>query len=191
MKNSDHYKANDRAIELIAEIMQREGGFSNHPHDAGGATRFGVTQAVARESGYQGDMRDLPEYRARQILMQHYYFAPKFHLIGPFSPDISGELTDTGINMGPRVASRYLQASLNAFNQQGSRYRDLIVDGKVGRGTIGALNAYLKHRGKPGEQVMLKALNVLQGADYIALSQKKQKENESFVYGWLKNRVSL
>jgi len=191
MQKDTYSRANNRVIALITEIMQREGGFSNHPHDAGGATRFGVTKAVARANGYKGAMRDLPKNRAQDILLQRYYFAPKFHLLDPLSPAISGELTDTGVNMGPLTASLYLQRCLNAFNQQGSRYRDLTIDGRVGNKTIKALSAYLSHRTDTGEQVMLKALNILQGADYIEFSQTGSKANESFVYGWLKNRVSL
>ncbi|MEZ0150113.1 MAG: glycoside hydrolase family 108 protein [Candidatus Reddybacter sp.] len=191
MTTDAYIKANNRAIEVIAEIMQREGGFSSHPHDAGGATRFGVTEAVARATGYRGAMRDLPKDSAQRILLRRYYFDPKFNRLDPLSPAISGELTDTGINMGPLTACIYLQRALNAFNQQGSRYRDLNIDGKVGNKTISALSAYLKYRGTAGEKVILKALNILQGADYIAFSQSGDKKNESFVYGWLKNRVSL
>jgi Glycosyl hydrolase 108 len=43
--------------QLIDDVIGREGGYSNHPADRGGATRWGVTEAVARAHGYRGDMR--------------------------------------------------------------------------------------------------------------------------------------
>ena len=33
---------------LIDEVIDREGGYVNHPADKGGPTRWGVTEAVAR-----------------------------------------------------------------------------------------------------------------------------------------------
>ena len=41
---------------LIDGVIGREGGYSNHPADRGGPTRWGVTEAVARANGYRGDM---------------------------------------------------------------------------------------------------------------------------------------
>jgi lysozyme family protein len=43
----------------IADLIAREGGYSNNPNDAGGETCFGITEAVARAYGYTGEMVDL------------------------------------------------------------------------------------------------------------------------------------
>jgi lysozyme family protein len=51
--------------QLIDEVIGREGGYSNHPADRGGATRWGVTEAVARAHGYRGDMRSFPRASCR------------------------------------------------------------------------------------------------------------------------------
>ena len=40
-----------------------------------------------------------------------------------------------------------------------------------------------------GEVVLVRALNSLQGAFYVELAEKRQKD-EAFVYGWLLNRVA-
>ena len=45
---------------LIDALIDREGGFVDHPADSGGPTCFGITQAVARAHGYAGPMRQLP-----------------------------------------------------------------------------------------------------------------------------------
>ncbi len=57
-------------------------------------------------------------------------------------------------------------------------------------GILGALEAFLKHRGRDGEIVMLTALNALQGERYIYLCEKRE-ENEDFVFGWFLHRVVI
>jgi lysozyme family protein len=54
-------------------LVGNEGSFCNNPKDPGGATRWGVTQRVARSNGYQGDMRDLPIETAREIAKKLYW----------------------------------------------------------------------------------------------------------------------
>ncbi|HGV2852360.1 TPA: putative peptidoglycan-binding domain-containing protein, partial [Escherichia coli] len=110
--------------------------------------------------------------------------------VATLSPDIAAELCDTGVNMGPTVASRMLQRWLNVFNQQGRLYPDMDTDGRIGPRTINALRAYLQKRGKDGELVLVKALNCTQGDRYLELAEKREA-NESFVYGWMKERVAV
>jgi lysozyme family protein len=180
-----------KTIEAIIDaILEKEGGFVHHPHDRGGPTRYGITRSVARLNGWTGKVSDLPESLARNIYFEQYYRGPGFHLINNFASAIAKELMDTGVNMGPGVAVQFLQRSLNALNQEAKLYPDLKVDGFLGNKTLTALQAYLDHRRVEGEDVLLKALNCLQGERYIALAEKRE-ENESFVFGWLKERVQL
>ena len=46
--------------ELIDALIDREGGYANHPSDRGGPTNFGITETVARAHGFSGPMRSLP-----------------------------------------------------------------------------------------------------------------------------------
>ncbi len=46
--------------QYLDELIKREGGYVNNPADRGGATKYGITQAVARENGWNGNMKDLP-----------------------------------------------------------------------------------------------------------------------------------
>ena len=176
--------------ELISGIISREGGFVKHVDDPGGATRFGITEAVARRAGYIGHISELPEALARRIYREMYYEGPKFDQVAKLSEKIAEELTDTGVNMGVGVASTFLQRALNVLNQQAKLYPDLVVDGQLGPRSLAALNSYLGHRGKAGEIVMLKLLNCLQGARYVELAEKNPKL-ESFLYGWIANRVEI
>lgn len=177
--------------ELIDEIIRVEGGYSDNPNDSGGKTKYGITEKVARANGYTGDMRDLHIELARGIYYRRYVVEPGFDKVMLLSPVIAAELVDTGVNMGPAVAGKFLQSALNAFNQRGTLWPDLVVDGGVGQKTISALASHLRKRGeRDGVRVLLVALNALQGARYIELSQMGEHKNEDFVFGWMLNRVT-
>jgi lysozyme family protein len=176
---------------IIEGVIGREGRYSNHPDDRGGPTRWGITQRVARANGYHGDMRQLPREVAKSIYMNEYVVRPGFAAIMAISEPLAEELVDTGVNMGPGVPSLYLQKCLNALNNKGKFYNDIIEDGDVGLATLNALKAYFRARkGPEGEKVLLTALNCLQGARYIELATKRTA-NESFIYGWLRTRIAL
>lgn len=175
--------------ELIDELVEREGGYVNHPADRGGPTCFGITEAVARAHGYAGAMAELPREVAATIYRRLYWLRPRFNQVAGRAPRIAAELFDTGANMGPAVAATFLQRALTALNRGGKDYPDLVPDGRVGSATLAALDAYLRARGrKGGETVLLRALEALQGERYLRLAEKRPT-NERFLYGWLANRI--
>lgn len=174
---------------IIEDVLANEGGYVNDPRDAGGETMYGITIATARANGYQGKMRDLPRETAFEIYKRRYVVAPGFDRIAAISMPVAAELVDTGVNMGPAVAGKFLQRALNALNNQGKDFADLTVDGIVGAGTQAALSAFLRKRGAEGETVLLAALNALQGERYISLGEARQA-NEAFMYGWFRTRVA-
>jgi lysozyme family protein len=173
---------------LIEEVIAREGGYSDHPADRGGPTRFGITQAVARAEGFGGDMRDLPRMTAIRIYRALYWERPAFAFVAEIAPFVAAELFDTGVNMGTGVAAGFLQRALNALNRNARDYPDLILDRQFGAKTLAALAAFLKLRGPRGETVLLKAMEALQGERYIGLAERRPG-NEAFLYGWLANRL--
>lgn len=175
---------------IFDEILGKEGGYVNHPDDKGGPTKWGITEKVARAHGYQGNMRDLTRGQALEILEADYWYGPRFDQVSALSPSIAAELCDTGVNMGPNVASKFFQRWLTALNMRGKLYPDLVADGAIGPRTITALRGYLSVRGKEGELVLLKALNCSQGARYLELAEARVA-NEAFLYGWVKERVEL
>jgi lysozyme family protein len=178
----------NRAIDHIIAI---EGGYVNHKDDLGKKTKYGITEAVARQNGYQGDMKEMPLSLARDIYTRQYWTAPGFDKILPTSEAIAAEVLDTGVNMGPGPAGAFLQRALNAFSQNGELYPMLRVDGKIGPATISALQGYMRARGRSGgEAVLLKALNSLQGARYIELTEQRT-QNAAFTFGWFSQRVSM
>jgi lysozyme family protein len=174
---------------LIDALIDREGGYVDHPADKGGATCFGITQAVARAHGYAGPMRQLPRSEAVTIYLRLYWLRPRLEMIAKRSSRLAAELFDTGVNMGPAVAVTFLQRALTALNRGGKDYPDLTPDGRVGPATLAALDTFLKIRGaSSGETVLLRALEALQGERYLRLAERRPA-NEAFLYGWLANRM--
>jgi len=173
---------------LIDEVIGREGGYSHHPADRGGPTRWGITEAVARANGYGGDMRALPRERAVAIYRKIYWHGPRFDRVAEHAPKLAAELFDTGVNMGPPVAANFLRRALNALNRGASDFPDVATTGAVDDALIAALAGLLARRGSAGEIVLLKAVEALQGERYLALAERRPA-NEAFLYGWLANRL--
>lgn len=173
--------------QTINRIIEVEGGYVNDPSDSGGETNFGITIAKARECGYTDAMCDLPRSLAFDIYAERYWDALCADGLLALSPAVCEEVVDTGVNMGVGRAGKFLQRSLNVLNRQAKSYHDLKVDGRIGEITIDALRDYLALR---DESVLVKSLNCLQGAYYITLAERREKD-ERFIYGWLKNRVVI
>ncbi len=178
----------DLVERLIDGLIEREGGYVNHPADRGGPTHYGITEAVARAHGYAGAMRDMPRSEAEAIYRRLYWLRPNLAAVARHSPTIAEELFDTGVNMGPAVAVTFLQRALNALNRGGSDYPDLLPDGRIGAVTLDALRRFRAARGKSGDIVLLRALDALQGERYLRLAERRPA-NEAFLYGWLANRI--
>lgn len=164
------------------------GAFTNDPADAGGATRWGITQRTL--AGYLGhpatlaDVQDLTRAEAIAIYRTDYVTAPGFEKLVDMSMSVALEVIDTGVNMGVGTAARYLQRCLNVLDDAPT----LVADGDCGPRTVAALTDYLRRRGAEGESVLVAALNALQGADYIRLAETKAFDRK-WIYGWLKQRV--
>ncbi len=163
----------------IEEVLANEGGYTNDSRDAGGETNFGITIATARANGYTGPMRDMTRDFAREVYMRQYVQRPGFDKVAALSMPIAYELVDTGVNMGPAVAGKFLQRALNLLTEA-----NLVQDGVVGKASVAALDAFLRRRGAEGEKRLLALLNAFQGERYASLAEGRAA-NRAFIYGWL------
>jgi len=175
---------------LIAEVIDREGGYVNHPADRGGPTCWGITLQVARDNGYVGDMRALPRSFAAKIYANRYWHSLGLDEVAELNQDLALVLFDFGVNSGPGRAAEYLQGQLNVLNDRGRLYDDIEVDGGVGPSTLGALRAFADARGETGLEVLSHAMN----AERIVFCRRLAERNESqeaFAYGWFRRVVEL
>lgn len=173
---------------LIDELIEREGGYVNHPADRCGPTRWGITEAVARQQGYSGDMRHLPQSEAAAIYRRLYWVKPGYDQLAQIAPKLAAELFDTGVNMGTATATGFLQRALNALNRNQADYPDIKIDRQLGSITLSAAERFLKSRGAAAESALIKAVDALQGAHYVRLAETRPSQ-EAFLYGWIANRI--
>jgi lysozyme family protein len=114
-------------LTAFEKLLKHEGGFSNHPSDPGGKTRYGVTEAVAREVGYRGDMRELPLDLAQRIYKERYWDAVQAESL---PADVRYIVFDGAVNSGVVQSAKWLQRACGVKD-----------DGVVGPQTIRAANA--------------------------------------------------
>lgn len=112
--------------QAFQTILGHEGGYSDHPADRGGPTMYGITQAVAREVGFKGDMRELPVDLAKRIYRERYWNPIR-------ADDLPASLRlaafDAAVNSGVGQAIKWLQRAAGV--------RD---DGVIGPVTLQAVN---------------------------------------------------
>ena len=114
----------DQAFDIL---LKHEGGFSDHAADPGGKTRFGITEAVAREVGYRGDMRELPLDLAKRTYKDRYWDAVR---ADELPEAVRYTVFDAAVNSGPRQAILWIQRAVGV--------RD---DGVIGPVTLAAARA--------------------------------------------------
>lgn len=97
--------------DAFTKLLGHEGGFVDHPSDPGGATNWGVTQAVARAFGYAGHMRDFPQETAKAIYRKKYWDAVRAEEL---PSGVRYAVFDAAVNSGPRQAVMWLQRAIGA-----------------------------------------------------------------------------
>lgn len=122
----------------VAHVLEMEGGWSDDPHDPGGATNLGITLAVyaawkgveltdASRAALKSELRRLEPAAARQIYRTRYW-APSRAEVLP--PALALMHFDAAVNHGVGNAARMLQQALGVS-----------ADGEIGPETLGAARA--------------------------------------------------
>lgn len=178
----------DKYIDDVL-VLEGNGKFTNDPKDSGGATRFGITETVARANGYIGDMKELPREVAFSIYKKRYWEATGINLINDVYPLLAERVLAFGILAGPKTSIQFLQRCLNVLNRNGKDYPDISVDGTVGpKSSIPALQAFINKRGEEGKLVLIGMVVSLQSTYLIELAERRPKDEE-YEYGWQLNRA--
>ncbi len=176
---------------LIDGIIDREGGYSNHPADKGGADLFrhyrsgrpGARLCAARCANCR-------ERKRRPSIAGFIGYGRA----STRSPGAAGgcraSCSTPASTWGRRSPSPSSSGRSPRSTATPADYPDLTPDGRVGAGDARRARplpraARLK---KGGETVLLRALEALQGERYLRLAERRPA-NEAFLYGWLANRI--
>jgi lysozyme family protein len=167
-------------------IFKAEGGFSNHKNDAGGATKFGITQLTLnvynkfiQEEEVTLHVKDLQPFEARQIYEQMYWKPLKLDEIE--DQKLAHCIFDQAINQGAQIAVKRMQ---QVFNFNCRVLQPLKIDGIIGPRTILAFNS-----AQNKTKICL---------DFIKLSQhyyieivKVKNDQMVFLTGWINRTQNL
>lgn len=160
--------------QAVEHTLAAEGVFSNHRWDPGGATKYGITEAVARRHGY--NVRDLTVDQAKAIYRKDYWNAMGLDRIAAASWRVAMELFDTAVNTGPGRATRIAQEALVTVFEQ-----DVKIDGGMGPKTQAAILRTIPKY----EQHLVAALNGFQFAYYIWLLRNGHSAGRKAIKGWM------
>lgn len=170
---------------ILASVILVEGGYTDDVNDPGGKTKYGITENVAREYGYTGEMKDLTLQQANEIYSTLYVKDPGFDKFIEINPAIAHKLIDAGVNVGTTRVTLWLQYSLNSFSRNGRDYPHIRADGVIGPATINAYKALEAKRGKVlACSLVLKSLDSYQSSYYISLDRYN-----NYLVGWMDKRI--
>lgn len=101
--------------------------------------------------------------------------------LATLSPKLAYEVFDTAVNLDVTPAVRFLQKGYNVA--RGEAFQDLLVDGKLGPKTIGAIGIYLSSLpgGKDLNEEIL--LNCMNGEQYIYYRANPRRK---YFRGWFR-----
>lgn len=160
----------------VKHTLVAEGFFSDFSWDPGGATKYGITAALAKRYGY--NVRDLTVEQATRIYYQEFWVTLGLDPLSRTSWRVAVELFDTAVNCGVSRAVKIAQeALLTVFNES-----TVAVDGKMGPRT----HAALKKVAAKYETQLVAALNGFQFTFYVWLLRNKHSAAEKSIKGWMR-----
>ena len=168
---------------ILAAVVALEGGYVDHPNDPGGATNWGITERVARQNGFTGEMRNLTKGQAKDIYERQYVARPGFLPLVEIDPAVAEEVVDTGVNMGPARPTRFFRQAVNEVCRTSLPVASTL-DGV-------AVKAWADCRANLGPRAcvrMLDSLDRQQRAEYDRLVRINPKL-KVFHRGWVNHRI--
>ncbi len=152
--------------EAFNKTIVQEGRYSNNPSDAGGRTKWGISQ----NSYPDLDIPNLTFLEAKEIYRKDYWNT----LYNKLDSKIAYKLFDLGVNLGVNKSIKVLQIALNRHYQL-----DLKVDGLFGQKTLEACT-------RQNARTLLNVYIFEASLTYKKIA--KRNNNIIFLKGWL-NRL--
>ncbi len=112
--------------QAVQKTLTHEGGYVNNPHDHGGATKYGITQADMPGV----NIADITIADAAAYYKEHYWKALYAQITNQL---LAEKLFDMGVLFGVGTAVKMLQISM-------THEIGLVSDGQFGPNTLAAVN---------------------------------------------------
>ena len=97
---------------ILDDIVEREGGFVDHPQDKGGPTKYGITQAtLSRERGKPATAQDVAKLTANEAKTIYYrtYIKP---FVGVKDRELMALIADSSVHHGATRTIKWLQQAV-------------------------------------------------------------------------------
>ena len=156
---------------LVARLIEREGGYSNHPYDSGGPTNMGITQGTLAEwrdtEVSEEDVQNLTYDEASEIYYQRYWKDPGFYKLKNRSFVVEDMLFDAAVHHGPSSAIKMLQRAVNEVD-----------DGIIGPTTLRTVEMF------PNSNLAASFMG--ERVTELGRIITRKNKNASFAYGWMR-----
>ena len=154
-------------LSAVKRLLTDEGGYTDRTRDAGGATRFGISQ---REYP-QLDIKTLTREQAIEIYWLDWWCKFRY---GELPSPLSAKMLDLAVNIGPSETTRCLQRALRA---SGVAIAENGILGPLTRASATRAN----------QAALIAALRSEAAAHYrlIAASKTESAAGQDFLAGWL------
>lgn len=164
--------------EAITRIFKHEGGYVDNSKDLGGTTNYGISLRFLQsidKTATKDTIKNLTSEDAEDLYFQHFWLPSKYDEIK--SQKIAEKVFDTAVNMGGKIANRFLQQTLNIAIFNG---KPLDEDGIIGKSTIDTINLL---DGEDVEDHITSIYSLLQ-KEYYAKIVINRPEQLVFLKGW-------
>ena len=180
LQDKGENKMNTTFEEIIEVVLAHEGGFVDDPDDRGGATNWGVTQAVwedfLEDEFTSEDVRNFSREQAIELYREEFWKPSQAEKL---PEEIREVYFDMCVNHGQRNAVKILQTAVNV--KGGS----LVVDGGIGPNTINA-----------SENLSLSDVQIERSGFYwnlvfVGSFYGKRNRQQKFIRGWIRRCFNL
>lgn len=159
-----------RFLKAFEKIIYHEGGYSNHPNDPGGETKYGIS----KRSYPHLDIKNLTLDQARQIYYCDFWIKGKYEEI--IDENVAIKLFEISINTGTVQANKLIQRALRSTG------KPVVEDGIIGAITLKAINE--------ADGTDLLAALKSEVAGYYRLLAQANPSQQKFITGWLNRAYS-
>lgn len=183
------------------KTIKSEGGYANNPNDAGKETYKGISRvfnpnwsgwpiidSMKHHPGFPANLSSNSDLHSKVFYFYKAEYWNKIQGDSIMYQEVADELFDSSVLHGIKTAVMFLQEALNILNKNQTLYRDIVVDGSLGSVTLSVIQSCVNVDGSP--KLLLKMMNFFQ-VKHILERTEERKQNETFVRGWINNRITV